>query len=422
MSSSGISKANSSYVPWIIGTDASATTGLAWEWMQIVSSQGWTMDTTRFASRDALDNYVRSQLALYKDHPAFYGVMLADEPSYHSAYCYGEIYKSIKRVMPECYVQYNLCPMEQDTAAIERVYTGVANNKATSAQIETAYISYVVKFLDALGTDYIQYDDYPFKSATDGMWFWEKTTPYVDPTSLRNIQLIAELAKERGLDVKVVTQSCIMKKGTDGNVLIRQITEDDARWLNNYLMGFGVKQINYFTYWPKFANSTSGEYFEGNGSFINRDGTTTDLYDFMKTIMANNTAFAPTISHFDYNASKVVSNSYKYSDDHIVWGTMTNDSFKFVSGVTTSTDATLVTELYDKDNYNYMYMVMNTIDPYEKNTNGNDTLQTITVTFDGTFDMVYVYDQTGARTSVQLINNTYTVTLTAGQAVYLLPY
>ena len=97
-------------------------------------------------------------------------------------------------------------------------------------------------------------------------------------------------------------------------------------------------------------------------------------------------------------------------------------SFKFVSGVTTSTDATLVTELYDKDNYNYMYMVMNTIDPYEKNTNGNDTLQTITVTFDGTFDMVYVYDQTGARTSVQLINNTYTVTLTAGQAVYLLPY
>ena len=423
VSSSGISVANSNYVPWIIGTDASATTGLAKEWIDIVSEQGWTMDTARFASRDALDNYVRAQLALYKDHPAFYGVMLADEPSYHSAYCYGEIYKSIKRVMPECYVQYNLCPMEQDTAAIERFYTGEANNDATSEQIETAYRSYVEKFLDALGTDYIQYDDYPFKSATDGMWFWETTTPYVDPTSLRNIQLIAELAKERGLDVKVVTQSCIMKKGgTDGEVLIRQITEDDARWLNNYLMGFGVKQINYFTYWPKFANSTSGEYFEGNGSFINRDGTTTDLYDFMKTIMANNTAFAPTISHFDYNASKVVSNSYKYSDDHIVWGTMTNDSFKFVNSVTTSTDATLVTELYDKDNYNYMYMVMNTIDPYEKNTNGKDTSQTITVTFDGTFDMVYVYDQTGARTSVQLTNNTYTVTLTAGQAVYLLPY
>jgi hypothetical protein len=101
---------------------------------------------------------------------------------------------------------------------------------------------------------------------------------------------------------------------------------------------------------------------------------------------------------------------------------MTADSFRFVTGVTTNTDATLITELYDKDGYNYMYMVMNTIDPNEKNANSKDTAQTITVTFDGTYDMVYVYDQTGARTAVTLANNTYTVTLTAGQAVYLLPY
>ena len=424
VSSSKVSAADASYAPWIIGTDVSATTGLAKEWMNIVSGMGLTIDSTRFPSRDALDNYVRTQLALYKDHPAFYGVMLADEPSFHNAYCYGEIYKSIKRVMPECYVQYNLMPMEQDTAAIERFYTGVANNKATSAQIEAAYKQYVTLFLDTMGTDYIQYDDYPFKSATDGMWFWETTTPYVDPTSLRNIQLIAELAKERGLDVKVVTQSCLMRKGgSNGDVLIRQITEDDARWLNNYLMGFGVKQINYFTYWTKHANSSSGEYFNEGGSFVNRDGTTTAVYNFMKTIMANNTAFAPTISHFEYNASKVVTgNSYKFSDEHIVWGAMTADSFRFVTGVTTNTDATLITELYDKDGYNYMYMVMNTIDPNEKNANGKDTAQTITVTFDGTYDMVYVYDQTGARTAVTLANNTYTVTLTAGQAVYLLPY
>ena len=418
--SDGLTVSSSDYVPWIIGTDASATDGLAKEWLDIVSGMGLTMDTTRFASRDALDSYVRSQLALYKDHPAFYGVMLADEPSYHNAYCYGEIYKSIKRVMPECYVQYNLMPMEQDTAAIERYYTGVSNDDATNAEIEAAYRSYVEKFLDAMGTDYIQYDDYPFKSATDGMWFWQTTTPYVDPTSLRNIQLVAELAKERGLAVKVVTQSCIMKKGgSDGNVLIRQITEDDARWLNNYLMGFGVKQINYFTYWTKYKNSSSGEYFEDGGSFVNRDGTTTAVYDFMKTIMANNTAFAPTISHFEYNASKVVgSDNGSQNNDHISWSSsLTADvSFRLLTSVTTNLEYTLVTELYDKENYNYMYMVMNTIDPNEGGT------QSVTVTFADTIDTIYVYDQTGTRTAVTLTNNTYTVTLTAGQAVYLLPY
>ena len=411
---------NETYVPWIIATDASATTGLAADYLAQMQAAGIAVDTTRFVSRDALDNYVRAQLALYKDHPAFYGVMLADEPSYHNAYCYGEIYKSIKRVMPECYVQYNLLPMESDTVAIERYYTGVANENATSAQIEAAYKQYVELFLDSLDTDYIQYDDYPFKSATDGMWFWETTTPYVDTTSLRNIQLVAEIAKERGLDVKVVTQSCIMKKGgSNGDVLIRQITEDDARWLNNYLMGFGVKQINYFTYWTKHANSTSGEYFEDGGSFVDRDGTTTAVYDFMKRIMANNTAFAPTISHFDYNASKVVgSNNGSQNNDHISWSsTLTADiSFRLVESVSTTLEYTLVTELYDKDNYNYMYMVMNTIDPNEGGT------QTVTVTFSDTIDTIYVYDQTGARTAVSLTNHTYTVSLTAGQAVYLLPY
>ena len=411
---------NETYVPWIIATDASATTGLAADYLNALSAAGLTADTTRFASRDALDNYVRSQLAQYKDHPAFYGVMLADEPSYHNAYCYSEIYQSIKRVMPECYVQYNLLPMEVDTAAIERYYTGVENENATSAQIEAAYRQYVELFLDAMGTDYIQYDDYPFKSATDGMWFWETTTPYVDTTSLRNIQLVAEIAKERGLAVKVVTQSCVMKKGgSNGDVLIRQITENDARWLNNYLMGFGVKQINYFTYWTKHSNSSSGEYFEDNGSFVNRDGTTTAVYGFMKTIMADNTKFAPTISHFDYNASKVVgSNNGNQNNEHISWSSsLTADtSFRFITNVSTSLEYTLVTELYDKDNYNYMYMVMNTIDPNEGGT------QEITVTFDGTFDTIYVYDQTGARTEVTLTDNTYTVSLTAGQAVYLLPY
>ena len=139
----------------------------------------------------------------------------------------------------------------------------------------------------------------------------------------------------------------------------------------------------------------------------------------MKTIMANNTAFAPTISHFDYNASKVVgSNNGSQNNDHISWSSsLTADvSFRLVTNVSSSLEYTLVTELYDKDNYNYMYMVMNTIDPNEGGT------QSVTVTFDSSITQIYVYDQIGTRTAVTLTNNTYTVTLTAGQAVYLLPY
>ena len=379
-----------------------------------VNGTAWEIgDGKRFSNQASLDAYVMSCLSLYKDHPAFYGVMLGDEPSYQNAWCYGQVYQSIKRVMPECYVQYNLNPMQYNNYnMIKYWYDGsTPNSTPTAAQTDAAYKNYVNAFLDAMNTDYIQYDDYPFRGSV------------VKSTALRNIQLVAEIAKERNLSVKVVTQSCFMRSGgSNGDVEIRQVTEDDARWLNNQLMGFGVKQISYFTYWTKSANSATGEWFVDGGSFVKRDGTTTALYDFMKTIMADNTAFAKTISHFDYNASQVVgSYSYRYNSNYCTWISALTAAadFKWVDSVTTSVSYSLVTELYDKENYNYMYMVMNTIDPNEKNANKKDTTQSITVTFDSSVTAFYVYDQSGNRTLQT--GNTYSVTLTAGQAVYLMP-
>lgn len=426
VSGTSVVASDSTYVPWIIGTDANATEGAAATYLGYLSDLGITADTTRFATREALDAFVYDQLALYKDHPAFYGVMLGDEPCYHNAYCYGEVYNSIKRVMSKCYVQYNLLPLENSFGTIQYRYPGLGSYDSDNLPsninsiIEEAYTNYVTSFLDTMNTDYVQYDDYPFKSSTESYLggLWTKTDPYVDKTSLRNIQLIAEIAKERGLDVKVVSQSSVMKTGgASGYTHIRQVTEDDARWLNNYLMGFGVKQINYFTYWTKRASSASGEYFVDGGSFVNRDGTTTDLYTFMQTIMADNTAFAPTISHFNYKTSQVFGsdNDSDLNNDHISWSSSltATASFRWISSITTSLEYTLVTELYDKDNYNYMYMVMNTIDPSEGGT------QSITVTLDSSITSFYVYDQRGNRT--EHTGNSYTVSLTAGQAVYIMP-
>jgi hypothetical protein len=111
ISGSSVVKSDKTYTPWIIGTDANATSGPAKAWLDTLSSLGMTADTTRFANRDVLDKWIYDQIAVYKDHPAFYGVMLADEPSYHNAYCYGEIYKSLKRIMPDIYV-----PLENDSS------------------------------------------------------------------------------------------------------------------------------------------------------------------------------------------------------------------------------------------------------------------------------------------------------------------
>ena len=388
------------------------------------SGTAWEIGANkRFRNLAALDSYIADCLSLYKDHPAFYGVMLGDEPSYHNAYCYGEVYKALKRLMPEIYVQYNLLPLDEKQSTIQYRYPETTGTYTaySQADIEERYVNYLTLFLDSMGVDYIQYDDYPMHSATKGVSFWETTTPYVAETYLRALQLVGELAKERDLAVKVVAQTFAQRSsGEDSPIYWRQITKDDAYWINNSLLGFGVKEINYFTYWTKQSNSSSGEYFIDGGSFVDRNGNKTALYTFMQTIMAENQAFAGTIKNFDYVGSRVYTGSYKYDNSHIAW--VNNDyTFKKVVSVTTSTDATLVTELYDSENYNYMYMLMNTIDPNEKNGNSKNTTQSITVTFDSAYTKAYVY-QNGVRTGVELTNGTYTVTLTAGQAVYVLPY
>ena len=424
ISSSTVKFSHDDYGAWVLASDlnddGTGKTQAVQDYLDALKAAGLTVNATKFKDQNALDAYLMGEIKHYKDHPAFYGVMLGDEPSYHNAYCYGKVYQSLKRIMPEMYVQYNLLPLEQTFSTIQYRYPGVNDigSKITNAQIENAYKAYVTSFIDAMGTDYIQYDDYPFKSAEEGFLIWKEAVPYVDNTSLCNIRLIAEIAAERGLDVKVVTQTALMHGGgQNGPVHIRKITEADARWLNNYLMGFGVKQINYFTYWTKASNSSSGEWYDDGGSFVNRDGSTTEVYNIMKNIMAENTAFAPTISNFNYSASQIygTNNNSSLNNAHITWSPSWDDvaSFKWLTNVTTSLEFTLVTELYDAENYNYMYMVMNTIDPYYGGT------QSVTITLDSKVASFYVYNPNGTRTLVS--GNTYSVSLTAGQAIYIMP-
>ena len=123
--------------------------------------------------------------------------------------------------------------------------------------------------------------------------------------------------------------------------------------------------------------------------------------------------------HFSYNESQVMGNntSSSLNNDHINWSSVlkATKSFKWLSSVTESkgNGYVLVTELYDADKYNYMYMFMNTVDTYY----GGQ--QSVTVTLASNVTKFYVYDQSGNRTLVE--GNTYTATLNAGQAFYIMP-
>ena len=294
-------------------------------------------------------------------------------------------------------------------------YTSLGYDK-TNAETFAAFELYLNQFINATGIDYIMYDHYPM--ADEG-----GKNGYLFENYVGGMQVAANVAKERGVKLHFVSQTMTMKNGGRPSNT-RVLTEEDLRWLNNMQIGFGIKEMAYFTYFTR-ANvyaengSLSEEYFD-EGSFVNRDGTKTELYYAMQEILAQNQAFAPVIMNFDYTTSATYIADNKVFDVSNAQLCVKGSQVEFakLSNVTISKESALVTELYDKTNRRYMYMVQNLVDPYYAS---EGTRQTAKLTFNADYEYALVY-KNGVGKVVKLENNTYVVKQNAGEAVYVIPF
>lgn len=373
-------------------------------------------ETYGFKTEAELDAFVAECLSTYIDHPIFYGVYLQDEPTYEKATAYGETYRSIKRVAEnvfnrEIFVQYNLLPLVTNSEQVNKFYPAVDDYDCTDAacteqEAIARYTAYMNMFLDSTGADHVCYDHYPL--CVDGI-----RSQYIV-----GMQIVADICAARDIDFHFVAQT--YSQDADGTLTVRVISEEDARWLNNTMLGFGVKNIGYFTYWTKSDNWTKdGEFFHPEGSFMTRYGEKTDVYYIMQKVMAENQKFAPTILNFDYQGSAIYKLLPSYSNSKHIALAYDTYQFKKVSKVETNKEYGLVTELYDEANGNYMYMVQNLVDPLVL---GHRVFQTVNVTFTSEYTHVAIY-KNGERIATQaLVNGVYTAKLAPGEAVFLLPY
>lgn len=352
-----------------------------------------------FADEAALDAYITKCIEPYKDHEAFYGLMLMDEPSADQMKAVGEVYKSIKRVKPEIFVQCNLFPPMKDFEKL----SDSGNN------LREGYKRYIESFLDESGADYFMYDQYPMASNGIG-------SGYAGTQYLMGLQISGEISKERNVKFFNVTQTFAMKSG--GQDIYRVITEDDAYYMTNLLLGFGVKQISYFTYWTKQSNSSVGEFFIDGASFITHEGEKTEIYYFMQKIHKEIQKFAPVIMNFTYNNStSAMVSPTKYSNTHMM--SLTDHELDKVTGIEINKEMVTVTELKDHNKEQYMYMVHNSVNPIYK---GSTTYITTKLTFKDEYTHAVVYDK-GEPSIVKLDkDNAITVKMHPGHAKYIMPY
>ena len=367
----------------------------------------------QFATEADLDAFVEECLSLYKDHEAFYGIMLGDEPNFYHAESYGQMYRSIKRVSKkigkDVYIQYNLNPIGIAFDPVMRQFhcppLGNTDGLTNEQIIEKAYEGYIRLFMEKTGAKYIQYDDYPlYRKEYITNWYFFA------------LQMVSKLAKEYGAEFYFVTQTFNKQQQEGDKYTYRNFTEADMRWLNNALVGFGIKQISYFTYFTKADNNA--EHFEDGKSFITWHGEKTDMYYWMQKIMAEEQKLAPIVLNFEYKSSKIYSKPTEGLDLEYVRLQYPTPDFTEVTDVEFDKGAALVTELYDEEKGNHMYMVQNLIDPVKEFA---DPLQTVTLTFDSKYKYASVFVK-GERTEVELKEGKLTVKQTEGEAVYVMPY
>ncbi len=370
----------------------------------------------QFATEADLDATIASYMAPYKDHEAFYGIMLGDEPFYYHTENYGQVYRSIKRVCPDAFIQYNLNPITAGTGinkegdrnidvrfpALEEGDEGYGAPVDSDEELIARYRKYLRGFMDATGAKYIQYDQYPMRSA-------EKLDEYY----FLGLQVVAELAKEYDAEFLFVTQTYGQSDGVSNP---RMLSEEDLYWLNNGLVGFGVKQISYFTYWTKSDNNT--EHFIDGNSFITWYGEKTDIYHWMKNIMAEEQKLAPTILNFDYQTSKIYMTQPTIFNSNYALRQIETADFTALKKVEINKEVALVTELYDEAKGNYMYMVQNIVDSIHK---GSKAYQTTVLTFDQQYTHAVVFVK-GEKTLKKLDNGTLTLKHKPGEATYIMPF
>ena len=377
----------------------------------------------QFADEAALDAYIYECVKDYADYPGVYGIQLGDEPKYVCLEAYAAVYKSIKRVNQtygfNLHIQYNLNPLNFTQVVYEQYYPAtsgtydwnnyryIINDSKRYTACVARYTQYINDFLDAMQPDSIMYDDYPLMENKSG-------TLVMSDTYIPCLQIVAKAAADRNIKFYNVTQA--FENNADGSTHRRQVTEAGAKWLNNILIGFGAKQIAYYTYYTRGeSDSTGGESYVDGSSFVDYNGNPTDLYYTMQNVMSNNQTFASTVLQFDYKGSRYYSGSSVSSDKSQVSRSLTSSSFSKLSAFSVDKELALVTELYDDENNNYMYMAMNISNP-----DVGLYTQNVSLTFNG-YTHVRVY-RDGEFTNVALTNGVYSASLNAGEAVYVIPY
>jgi len=188
----------------------------------------------------------------YKDHEAFGGYFVTDEPSAKQFEDLGAIVARLRAVDPRGQVYLNL----------------LADYFPDGIGTET-YREYVERFVTTVRPSILSYDYYPFLVTGDR------------PSFFANLALVREIAQKH--DVPFMLILLAMPHGN-----YRDPTEGELRWQALHALAFGARGISYFAYWTP-VNVEFADVFKFRHGLIEQ-GRPTEHY--LEAMRLNRTARA----------------------------------------------------------------------------------------------------------------------------------
>lgn len=343
-------------------------------YIELIEEEKLIGENGRFRTETELDEYVRNCMKPYAKEKGFYGLGLRDEPTWRHVENYGLVYRSIKRVAKEfghsnIYIQMNLNPM------IVFAYPLLAPNYEQMTEAEL-YEKYVDAYLTATGADLVSVDNYPFRPTYTGGRFLEGYYSC--------FQILLKQCRKHGARLAFVLQSfeLIHKTLPTATAGYRKITSVNEMFLQmNSVLGFGVRDISFYTYEPDEQSEESPYRCEDSASFVTRTGEKNAIWYYGKAVIEHAKALEPILCQYDYVGSRiVVHESVKFCEKNYLQsegigfsdGTRqppsapfdNSHTFACLKNFSNEKDVMLITEL--KNNDGHLYMVQNIIDsPYK---------------------------------------------------------
>ncbi|MCL2751272.1 MAG: hypothetical protein FWE62_00770 [Firmicutes bacterium] len=351
-----------------------------------------------FADEDALDDFMWNELLKdkYIDHPAFYGITLRDEPFWVHLQSYGEVYKSLKRLIPDIYIPLSILSLVLTPSAenaYKELYAGPHRNQF--ANVREAYEFYVDTFLSFCPDFGLSY--YPSgRNASGGQMF--------SSYGLSNLQYINKKTAEKGGHFLTIMQTF----ATTG--LAYEVNESLVRYNTNSALSFGSKNLVYFTYWmfpfkdvegftqgimDDFGNKMLYDEVQRVNSELKKTAKIVLNYEYEKTYTAWLGAFGPEL------AGRLEEVDEPDELEDIV-------DFKV-------TNMALINQMYDKEKDIYGYYVVNLSNPYVAKKDN------MTITFDTKYKAAMVCNK-GEVKYLKLDKSKLTLTLDEGDSAFVIPY